>query len=406
MERPLAAHEAAVQTGQVRLVLWSDLEGEPDESAFDAALAHLVGRYPLLAGRITDHGNRQVVHVEEPPGAVALGRGTSLDEEINAAHTWTRGPLLRATLLREATGARLVMTLPRAFSDGMSYLALHKCFWAAYTALRTGVPATAEPVHPVLGPSIDDRVAELFTQGQLDDFVAERARLDAQESVATLPTTAAANGGPGPDATLATVRITIDPDRSRALTALAHEESLTTNDLVSGVLLTALRRCLPQREGTVRVVCTSAVDLRRRLTPPIPDEVLQSAATTTSMRLDLHADDTPLRTARHAREQLRAAVDNGDATKELATFAHVIDQHPPSLVITNVGAIAEPDLPDGLRVTDVRLAPLGHLPMLFVVVSRYRGRIQLTIDHSRAWHTAQQVDEFADHVTAVLAELR
>lgn len=40
--------------------------------------------------------------------------------------------------------------------------------------------------------------------------------------------------------------------------------------------------------------------------------------------------------------------ESGAAAMELAAFAHMLDHHPPSLVITNVGAVTEPDSPDRL----------------------------------------------------------
>jgi hypothetical protein len=70
-----------------------------------------------------------------------------------------------------------------------------------------------------------------------------------------------------------------------------------------------------------------------------------------------------------------------------------------------VGVIAEPVLPDGLEVTGVRLAPLGHLPMIFAVVSRYRRRLNINLAYSRAWFTDSQIDNLATTVSATLNEL-
>ncbi|MFJ6463154.1 hypothetical protein ACIQM0_19320 [Streptomyces sp. NPDC091387] len=80
--------------------------------------------------------------------------------------SWEQGPLLRITVLREPGRpghSRVVMTLPRAFADAMSYLAVHRRLWALYTALSTGRPAPDELVLPVLGPALDDLLAARFT---------------------------------------------------------------------------------------------------------------------------------------------------------------------------------------------------------------------------------------------------
>ncbi|WSC91251.1 hypothetical protein OG909_02470 [Streptomyces sp. NBC_01754] len=54
----------------------------------------------------------------------------------------------------------------------------------------------------------------------------------------------------------------------------ARNASLSLNSLVSGALLTSLRSVLPVSDGPARLLCTTAVDMRRRLSPPPPAEVL------------------------------------------------------------------------------------------------------------------------------------
>ena len=154
--------------------------------------------------------------------------------------------------------------------------------------------------------------------------------------------------------------------------------------------------------GVRLVLCTTAVDMRRRLSPPLPAEVLQSAATTTSLRLDVDEHARPDEVGRDLDAQLRASLDSGAAAMELAAFPYMLDQHPPSLVITNVGSITEPDLPDGLRIGNARLAPLGHVPMVFAVVSRYQGRLAVDLTYSRAWYTDTQIQQLADRVSCAL----
>ncbi|QKW54961.1 condensation protein [Streptomyces buecherae] len=404
MERLLGPHEAAIAAAGVRVVLCSDVNGEVDEAVLAAALSHLRARHPLLAGSIVaqDGDARWLVRMDADAQGPALGQGVDLVEEINAPLTWSRGPLLRLTLLRESERTRVVMTLPRAFVDGMSYLALHHRLWALYTALRTNQPVHAEPVQPELGPPLDDLLAARFTARQLRDFVAERARLDAEAPPALLPTLASVDGGPGPDLSCHIIGIDIDAERAERLAQCARDASLSLNALVSGVLLTSLRPLLPAPGGPARILCTTAVDMRRRLSPRLPAEVLQSAATTTSTRLQVDDRAHPIEVGQHLAAQLRADVDSGAAAMELAAFSHMINQHPPSLVITNVGAIPEPALARGLQISDVRIAPLGHVPMVFAVVSRYQGRLAIDLTYSRAWFAEAQIQDLARRTSATL----
>ncbi|HEX3784940.1 MAG TPA: condensation protein [Pseudonocardiaceae bacterium] len=327
MERFLAPHEAAVLAGDVRVALCSEVDGDLDDQTLAAALTHLQSCYPLLTGRFSTKDGRPRIVVNDGSAQVVLGHGTSFEEEVNAAPTWTPGPLLRITLLREPTRTRLVMTLPRAFVDGMSYLAVHSRFWASYAALLANEPAPVKIVEPVLGPALDDLLAARFSQQQLHDFVARRAQADADVVPAVLPRRASVNGKPGADQTFRTIAVEVDADRSENVAQQAHGASLTVNALVSAALLTSLRTFLEPSTGTARILCTIAADMRRRLQPPIPSEVLQSAATTTSIRLDVDSSATPVDVGRALAGQLSAALDSGAAAMELAAFEYMIDHH-------------------------------------------------------------------------------
>ncbi|MEK8141946.1 hypothetical protein NKH18_02620 [Streptomyces sp. M10(2022)] len=101
----------------------------------------------------------------------------------------------------------------------------------------------------------------------------------------------------------------------------AREASLSVNALVSGVLLTGLRSLLrTQEDGLARLLCTTAVDMRRRLTPVLPAEVLQSAATTTSIGLEVSKEACPAAVGQDLAALLRADLDSGAAAMELAAF--------------------------------------------------------------------------------------
>ncbi|WP_052852647.1 phthiocerol/phthiodiolone dimycocerosyl transferase family protein [Streptomyces avicenniae] len=406
-ERPLAPHEAAIAAAGVRLVLHSVVEGELDETVLAEALPHLRVSCPLIAGRITGaapHG-RPTVRIEEGTATPVLHRGVDFHEEINAPLDWDAGPLLRLAVLHEAGHSRIVMTLPRAFADGMSHLALHRRLWTLYSALATGGPVPSDVVRPVLGPALDDMLAARTTPGQLRDFVAERAAQDAQAPPALLPALASRDGGPGPDRSLRVLGVGADAERTARLVRQARGAGLTLNALVSGVLLSSLRARFPAADGPVRLLCTTAVDMRRRFTPSLPDDVLQSAATTTSLRLRIGHGAHPADIGRELAAQLRAALESGAAARELAAFPHMLDQQPPSLVITDVGVIAAPETAGGPRIRSVRMAPLGHVPMIFAVLSRYQGRLAIDLTYSRAWYTDAQIRELADGVSATLDEL-
>ncbi|MFF9526943.1 condensation protein [Streptomyces achromogenes] len=406
MERVLAPHEAAIAAAGVRVVLSCDVEGDLDDAVLAQALTHLQECTPLLTGKFTqDPGEPPRVRIADETPAQVLCHGADFVKEINTPLDWGQGPLLRAALVRERERTRVVLSLPRAFVDGMSYLSLHHRLWDTYTSLATGRPVSPALIEPVLGPALDDLLAAFFTPGELQNFVAERARLDTERPPALVPALASDNGGPGPDMSFRITGVDLDASRCQRLVQCAREASLSVNALVTGVLLTSLRPLLPAQNGPARLLCTTAVDMRRRLTPPLPAEVLQSAATTTTLRLEVSEDTHPVTVGQEVAARLRADLESGAAAMELAAFPYMLDQHPPSIVITNVGTIAEIALPQGLRISDVRLAPLGHVPMIFAVVSRYRARLAIDLTYSRAWYTDPQIRKLRDHITAALDRL-
>lgn len=411
MERLLAPHEAAIAAAGVRVVLSCDVEGDLDDAVLAQSLTHLRARTPLLAGKIVQGpGEQPLVLVADEDRGPVLEHSADFDEEISTPLVWSQGPLLRAAVVRTPERTRVVMTLPRAFVDGMSYLSLYRRLWDTYTSLATGRPVSGDalsgdPIQPVLGPALDDLLVSRFTRGQLRDFVDERARLDTEQPPVLVPALASRDSGPGEDMTFRIVGVDLDDGRCERLVRCAREASLPLNALVSGVLLTSLRSLLPAQDCPARLLCTTAVDMRRRLSPPLPAEILQSAATTTSIRLEVGKEAGPAAVGQELDARLRADLDSGAAAMELAAFPYMLDQHPPSLVITNVGTITEPALPEGLRISDVRLAPLGHVPMIFAVVSRFQARLAVDLTYSRAWYTDAQIKELSDHVSAALGRL-
>lgn len=121
MERFLAPHEAAIAAAGVRVVLFCDVEGDLDDAILGHALDHLRACSPLLAGRITQGpGGKPLVRIEDAAPGPVLNGGHDFEEEINTSLAWDRGPLLRLAVLRRPGRSRVVMSLPRAFVDGMS----------------------------------------------------------------------------------------------------------------------------------------------------------------------------------------------------------------------------------------------------------------------------------------------
>jgi nonribosomal peptide synthetase DhbF len=157
------------------------IEGRVDADAVEAALADVVGRHEIL--RTTYHVQEGVPHQRvHPPGALPvrlerLAPGEDLDVVARA-----RAPFrldaevpVRATLVEEPGGARLLLVLHHIACDGWSFGPLFADLFSAYEARRAGGAPAWEPL-PVQYADHALWQRDLFAAGGEGS---EAARLDA-----------------------------------------------------------------------------------------------------------------------------------------------------------------------------------------------------------------------------------
>ncbi|UGQ15460.1 hypothetical protein LO772_17040 [Yinghuangia sp. ASG 101] len=398
MERALSAHEIAMVAGDMRVVTVCEVHGDLDESAVERALQALAQVYPLIGGRIVFRDGGGCMRIPETAAVVRLHRADALAPELSVRTDWSEGPLLRVTLISEERKHLLVSTMPRACVEGMGLVALHKRFWALYAAECSGSSVTPTPVHPILAPPIEDSLRHKYSASDLRNYAAQQAGTETRYPPARLPNLLSPEGVPGSDPTFGATRVTVDPAGTTALANIAHRNRMSVNSLVCGVVVAALRPLLEPSTGPVRVGCGVAVDMRRRMNPPIPPEVMQSAASGLPIELVVGDDADPVELGRELSARVRENLDAGTAERELAglaTFRNMVERQPPTCTVTNLGTIPVPTLPGNQVVTDFRLLPMTRIPMPFVVVSQFDGRLSLDIAFSRACHTDAQIDDIA-----------
>jgi hypothetical protein len=403
MERLLSAHEAMMVAGDMRVVTVWEVQGDIDEQGLEYALQQLVRRYPVLGGNLSLQDGRAYVRItDEHTAPVRLHRVPELPEELNVGSDWSEGPLLRMTLITKKRTHYIVTTLPRACVDGTSIIALQQAFWSLYTAACSGQRCTTPPIQPILPSAIEDEFHHKYSPADLRDYVAQRAQTDARMPPARLPSLASAGEGPGPDMTFGAARVSVDPASTSSLVEIAHRNALSVNSLVCGLFAAAVRPSLGPAAGPVSVCCGVAVDMRRRVTPPIPDEVLQSAASGLPIRLAVDVPTDPLALGRELSKSLRENLDAGTAERELAAFPYMAKQCPPTFFVTNLGRIPAPSLPENHVVTGLRILPMARIPTLFVVVTRFGQHLHIDLPFSRAWYTDAQIDDIVSQTRSVI----
>jgi NRPS condensation-like uncharacterized protein len=384
-----------------------EVRGGLDEGALGQAFRTLGECYPLLRGRFVEERGRTLVRAGGAGTApLRLSRAGDVAREIDQEAGWFDGPLARLALVRGEGQDVVVMTLPRAVVDGMSNLAVHRRLWSLYTDLCEDRQVDATPVRPVLAAAIDDEVGRRYSRAELDEYLARQREEDARLPWAALPSPAATAQGPGPDRTFGFVRAGAGPAQAAALSELARAHAITLNALLCGLFTVGVRAVLEPAGGPLPIFFAMAVDMRRRMSPPIPDDVLLSAASACPTRFDaVEVTSDPVELGRRIQQSLR---DNDSASvsdRELATIPQMLERASPTLAVTNLGRIPPPRLPGHLQATRLHILAMARYPMLMTMITGFDGHLNLDIPFSRSWFEDHQIQAIASRTQQLIDAL-
>lgn len=400
-----------------RVVVVHTLRGDLDPGALTDAFHATVARHPTLCGTVVRErkGLRLCTSGCEPPELRIRDDGSgAFEEEINTL--LAPGDLVRGVLLRGESRHRVILQLNHAFSDGRSALALGHSLWQDYAAgtartartARTAVAADAgsgcpQPVEASLGNCSDADVTA---------FLARQAEFSDRHRLATIAPTADAYAGPGGVPDLDVQRLRLDRVDTEGVLAAAKKAGIGVHAFLCGALLSNLRPWLAPAIGPTLAGCMSAVDLRARLGPPLPDDRMVLGASWFTGVVELTGDDDPVALGRDYEEQLRRGIANGDpelsvlAVPRRRKDAGVLRAN---LSVSNLGSVPLPPMPQGLELADIRAfgAPDRDFEKpddgrLRVVVLTLDGRMHLDIAYDRRFFSPTRIREFLDSVGALL----
>ncbi|WP_416970234.1 phthiocerol/phthiodiolone dimycocerosyl transferase family protein [Streptomyces sp. 4F14] len=404
MERLLGAHELAIFRSGGRVLVICEVEGDVDRGLLAEALRLLTEFHPVLLGRFVPDGATCVVRDgDRAAQRVPIDRFTDVREEAQVVQDWLNGPLLRVAVSDPGPRTTIALGMPRALVDGSAYIALHKRLWSLYTALsqREDIAAPHVIAGGLASPSLDDRVREAFTDGEVTAFLESRAALrDAVPSV--LPVRGREPGGFG------VVRLELDAERTQLFAEHAHGVGLSVHSLVCGVLLAGARGLMRPPGGAVTLACVSAVDLRARLTPPIDPESVQSSASSSTTTLDVLDSPDPVDLGRAVASRLRSDLDARVPDLDVATIPHLTPAtvpRLPTLIVTNLHTIPAPTLPPSLTLTGWRILPLVDMPVPLATVTRFAGRLAIDLPYPRRWYDDETMRRFLDAASGVFDEV-
>src|SRR5262249_24376094 len=161
------------------------------------------------------------------------------------------------------------LTVHRALADGIALVTLNALLWHIYTSLCRGDQLTATPATPVLPAALDDRLRGRYPADQTQAYLTERTEIVKSTRISMLPQHALTGSCQTSEAGYGTRRIELDTRQDIDLRSLAHRASISLNNLVSAMLLIALRCMLPPAApgpaNTLTLMCSTLIDMRRRV---------------------------------------------------------------------------------------------------------------------------------------------
>ncbi|KQX94470.1 protein kinase [Streptomyces clavifer] len=433
MHRALCPVETLYVAQRSRGVLFCTLRGQVDAGALSVAFDAVTQASPTLRSRIAPDGRGFALHLlpesERPRLITRTGHEDARRAELNAPLP-VGGPLVRAVLVSTPGGDRhlFVLAVDHTISDGHSIIALHNTVWEHYRALVEGgadapealsagevrkasaaAPRWPRPVSALL-PDADPVAVAAYLERRIE----ETRRHPVQLLPYDVPRPAGGGSEPAADGRIEVCRLTLDEERTDRLRRTAREAGLSVHSLVAASLLTTARGRL-EGDGPRTLGCLSPVDLRSRLSPPLPAAVMVPAVTAHLQSVDVAGDTDPMVLARTVHTRLRDSIARADQENELRITTEV-PRNPAlqtaTVIATNMGVVAGPRLPAGLHATDVRLVPArenyfpqaGRSPLMACVVS-FEGRLAIEFPHSTACFSPAFMRAFRDDVLARLLVL-
>ncbi|KIE24394.1 polyketide synthetase [Streptomyces sp. MUSC 125] len=403
-----------------RAVVSCALDGPVDTATLAAAFDSITAEGPTLLTRIVPAGSGHALALlpedDRPRLRTRTGGEEAYTQELNDPLP-VGGPLARATLVSTPEGERhlFVLVIDHVITDGHSAIALLNAVWDRYReyagparADRTAsgpVSALPAPVSTLL-PVTDPQVTAGYLQRRIDD-----TRGPVELLAYDVPT--AGDGSREPHR-IEVQRLLLDTGETGRLRRLARTAGVSVHGLVGAAVLIAARSRL-DGTGPRALRCLSPVDLRSRLTPPLSPDVMVAAVTAHLSAVEVSDDSDPLELARQVGLGLRNFLDRGDHFQEMRIMPDA-PRYPAlqlgTVIVTNMGVVPGPRLPDGLRMTDIRLVPArehyfpqaGRSPLMACVVS-FDGCLAIEFPHHTACFSPAFTAELRDDVRATLLAL-
>ncbi|MFJ8911111.1 chromosome condensation protein [Amycolatopsis sp. NPDC102389] len=387
-ERPLTVSETAyILAGFGPVVVRTAFTGQFDPVLLESAWQRLGREYPLLRCGILGSPDGFLVALRDSMPKVAVGADT-FEHEIS--QRLEDGAISRLSLYETTDTTVLALAVDHSVSDARLVQALLRSLLRIYTALlRDEVPPSAP--RPVFEAGLE----ELFS-GRYEPGWPEPHGVPGEPAV--LP------GGSGePPSGIGVHHLEFEPEHTAEVVAFARASRISVTGLLCGALSKAVLARLPEEDGPRPVTFCIPVDLRARLDPPIAPDAQLCGALPTLVTVPVAADDEPLDVGQRVAAELLAGLGRDEPQRVL--LARCLTPAPPppmTFMVSNIGVVEDPVLPEGLRVTGSRFAATLHGPVPAMFVTTVSGRLTVDVVYDRAFHNSGEIGEVMASVEATL----
>ncbi|MEJ0002887.1 MAG: hypothetical protein WDN30_03755 [Pararobbsia sp.] len=258
-------------TGTI-VVSRSRIAGVVSEAQFRTAVAHLEARYGIL--RSVVEGEHFVKRLGDSSAVEAwLSSDTCSAEALYAtllnAELDTRTRIYSVHVIASDDSLDIFMLSSHAITDATSLIELHSCLAHICDCVVRGVAAALEP-QPFPNPST------WAVSQSLASLPAGRITVPASHSgkFAEIPMRAPYDGRP---VRHRLERIVINPDDMHRISTAAHAHGSSVHSLLLAAFALAIGDVAENQPR--RILMRSSVDMRRRLEPQVPAELVFSAIT-------------------------------------------------------------------------------------------------------------------------------
>ncbi|KZB86516.1 phthiocerol/phthiodiolone dimycocerosyl transferase family protein [Amycolatopsis regifaucium] len=387
-ERALTASETGfLLAGFGPVVVRTAFTGRFETDVLERAWQRLGHEYPLLRCGILGSPDGFRLRLRDSMPTVKGGAGTFGDD---IARRLEDGAISRLSLHETADATVLTLAVDHAVSDGRLVRNLLHSLLGIYTALLRGEAPPSAP-RPVFEPGLEELFAGRYERGWPEP-----------PSVRGQPLTV--TDGPGaPSSGFGVHLLELEPGPTADIVAFARENGISVTGLLCGAVSGAVRAKSPEADGPLPVTLCVPVDFRERLVPPLDADAQLCGALPCTVTVPVAADDEPLKVGLRVTTELRAALDRDEPQRALLAQCHAPAPPPPmTIMVSSIGAIRDPVLPEGLRVTGSRFAATLNGPVPGMFVSTMSGRLTIDVVYDRAFHHPAAIGEFVASVETIL----